>query len=129
MALGRRCTRNILGSKASAHWEEDVDMDAFDRIEGNKLLRIRFLDCVDKYPTEISRRAYYRAAQSAIVVYAVDDRNSYTAACEKWVQEVEAYCWEKGRAGTVTLQEVNRDMHWGPSLVTAKAMKLLYVAC
>lgn len=83
--------------KQGAHWEEDVDMDAFDRIEGNKLLRIRFLDCVDKYPTEISRRAYYRAAQSAIVVYAVDDRNSYTAACEKWVQEVEAYCWEKGR--------------------------------
>ena len=67
------------------------------RVEGNKLLRIRFLDCVDKYPTEISRRAYYRAAQSAIVVYAVDDRNSYTAACEKWVEEVEAYCWEKGR--------------------------------
>ena len=83
--------------KQGAHWEEDIDMDAFDRIEGNKLVRIRFLDCVDKYPTEISRRAYYRGAQSAIVVYAVDNRNSYTNACEKWIEEVEAYCWEKGR--------------------------------
>jgi GTPase SAR1 family protein len=83
--------------KQGAHWEEDIDMDAFDRIEGNKLLRIVFLDCVDKYPTEISRRAYYRGAQSAVIVYSVDDRNSYTSACGKWVEEVEAYCLEKGR--------------------------------
>ena len=26
--------------KQGAHWEEDIDMDAFDRIEGNKLVRM-----------------------------------------------------------------------------------------
>ena len=83
--------------KGGCHWEENIDFDAFNRIEGNKLLRIRFLDCVDKYPTEMSRRAYYRGAQGALVVYAVDERRSYENALAKWLEEVEAYCWENGR--------------------------------